>query len=144
MAQHAVQAGKLDRGMGLWGAISTNLLNMVGVGPFITIPLALAAMGGPQAMLGWILGACLALCDGMVWAELGSLMPDSGGPYHYLLEAYGRNGAGRLFDAHAPTSANASQKGGSEIYERAQGADQASAYVFSSVEWFGEHGGLRW
>ena len=83
--------------MGLWGAISTNLLNMVGVGPFITIPLALAAMGGPQAMLGWILGACLALCDGMVWAELGSLMPDSGGPYHYLLEAYGRNGMGRLF-----------------------------------------------
>jgi amino acid transporter len=97
MANEAVQAEHLDRGMGLWGAISTNLLNMVGVGPFLTIPLALAAMGGPQAMLGWILGACLALCDGMVWAELGSRMPDSGGPYHYLLEAYGANGAGRLF-----------------------------------------------
>jgi amino acid transporter len=97
MAKLAVQAEQLDRGMGLWGAISTNLLNMVGVGPFLTIPLALAAMGGPQAMLGWILGAGLALCDGMVWAELGSRMPDSGGSYHYLLEAYGRNGAGRLF-----------------------------------------------
>jgi amino acid transporter len=97
MANVASQAEHLDRGMGLWGAISTNLLNMVGVGPFLTIPLALAAMGGPQAMLGWILGAVLALCDGMVWAELGSRMPDSGGSYHYLLEAYGRNGPGRFF-----------------------------------------------
>jgi len=91
------RAEHLDRGMSLWGAVSTNLLNMVGVGPFLTIPLALAAMGGPQAMLGWLLGAVLALCDGMVWAELGSRMPNSGGSYHYLLEAYGRNGAGRLF-----------------------------------------------
>ena len=82
--------------MGPWGALSTNLLNMVGVGPFLTIPLALSAMGGPQAMLGWVLGALLALCDGMVWAELGSRMPDSGGSYHYLLQAYGPNGAGRL------------------------------------------------
>jgi amino acid transporter len=97
MANQAAQAGHLDRGMGLWGAISTNLLNMVGVGPFLTIPLAIAAMGGPQAMLGWILGAGLALCDGLVWAELGSRMPDSGGSYRYLLEAYGPNGAGRLF-----------------------------------------------
>ena len=83
--------------MGLWGAISTNLLNMVGVGPFLTIPLALSAMGGPQAMLGWVIGALLALCDGLVWAELGSRLPDSGGSYRYLLEAYGPNGAGRLF-----------------------------------------------
>lgn len=97
MAHPVEQAEHLERGMSLWGAISTNLLNMVGVGPFLTIPLALAAMGGPQAMLGWLLGAVLALCDGMVWAELGSRMPDSGGSYHYLLEAYGRNGAGRLF-----------------------------------------------
>jgi amino acid transporter len=82
--------------MGLWGAASANMLNMVGVGPFITIPLALAAMGGPQAMLAWILGALIALCDGMVWAELGAAMPDSGGPYHYLLEAFGPKSLGRL------------------------------------------------
>jgi amino acid transporter len=82
--------------MGLWGAASTNMLNMVGVGPYITIPLALAAMGGPQAMLAWIAGALIAMCDGMVWAELGAAMPDSGGPYHYLLEAFGPHGLGRL------------------------------------------------
>jgi amino acid transporter len=82
--------------MGLAGAMSTNILNMVGIGPFLTIPLALAAMGGPQAMLGWVLGAVLCLCDGMVWAELGSAFPRSGGPYHYLLEAFGPGSWGRL------------------------------------------------
>ena len=49
-----------------------NMLEMVGVGPFITLPLIVAARGGPQAMLGWILGAALALCDGLVWAELAA------------------------------------------------------------------------
>jgi len=94
--QTAVAEPQLDRGMGLAGAMSANILNMVGVGPFLTIPLALAAMGGPQAMLGWILGALLCLCDGMVWAELGSAIPNSGGPYHYLLQAFGAASWGRL------------------------------------------------
>ncbi len=94
--QTAPTAEKLDRGMGLAGAMSVNILNMVGVGPFLTIPLALAAMGGPQAMLGWIVGAILCLCDGLVWAELGSALPHSGGSYHYLLQAFGPNGWGRL------------------------------------------------
>jgi len=89
--ENPITAGgqKLDRGMGLAGALSINILNMVGIGPFLTIPLALAAMGGPQAMLGWVVGAVLCLCDGMVWAELGSSLPRSGGPYHYLLQAFG-------------------------------------------------------
>ena len=86
----------MERGVTLKGGISANVLNMVGVGPFITIPLALAAMGGPQAMLGWILGGLIALCDGLVWAELGSAMPHSGGPYHYLREAFGPLRLGNL------------------------------------------------
>src|ERR1700744_4331677 len=79
----------MDRGVDLKGAISANVLNMVGVGPFLTIPLALAAMGGPQGMVAWVLGALLCLCDGMVWAELGSAMPVSGGSYIYLQRAFG-------------------------------------------------------
>jgi amino acid transporter len=86
---------QLERGLGPFGAISANLLNMVGVGPFLTIPLALSAMGGPQAIVGWVLGALLCLCDGMVWAELGSAMPRSGGSYYYLQEAFGPKGLGR-------------------------------------------------
>ena len=96
MANPAIlERQQLERGIGPFGAISTNVLNMVGIGPFLTIPLALAAMGGPQAMIGWVLGAALCLCDGMVWAELGSAMPTSGGPYHYLLQAFGPRGFGR-------------------------------------------------
>jgi amino acid transporter len=72
------------------------MIEMVGVGPFITIPLILQAMGGPQAMLGWILGAAFALCDGLIWAELGAALPGAGGTYHYLGVMY-KGGWGRLF-----------------------------------------------
>jgi amino acid transporter len=78
------------------GATSANMLEMIGVGPFITIPILLAKMNGPQAILGWVLGALVALCDGMVWAELGAAMPGTGGPLRYLSEAYGPKGLGRL------------------------------------------------
>jgi APA family basic amino acid/polyamine antiporter len=87
---------KLIRGMGLWSATSLNMLDMIGVGPFVTMPLIVSAMGGPQAMLGWVLGAGFAICDGLVWAELGAAMPGSGGSYRYLKEIYGPQGLGRL------------------------------------------------
>lgn len=90
------QTPSLTRGMGLVQATASNMLMMIGIGPFITIPLILAAMGGPHAMLGWLVGALIAICDGLVWAELGAAMPGSGGSYHYLLKAYGQNTAGRL------------------------------------------------
>jgi basic amino acid/polyamine antiporter, APA family len=87
---------KLVRGIGLGGATALNMIDMIGVGPFITIPLIISAMGGPQAMIGWIVGALLAMCDGMVWAELGAAMPGSGGSYRYLNEIYGPRW-GKLF-----------------------------------------------
>src|SRR5213079_964978 len=87
---------QLIRGISLGSATSLNMIAMIGVGPFITIPLIVAAMGGPQAMLGWIFGALLAMCDGLVWAELGAAMPRSGGSYRYLREIYGANKLGRL------------------------------------------------
>jgi amino acid transporter len=77
-------APQLERTLTLRGAVTLNLLDMIGVGPFLTLPLLLAAMGGPQAMLGWVLGAGLAVCDGLVWAELGAMMPEAGGTYAYL------------------------------------------------------------
>jgi basic amino acid/polyamine antiporter, APA family len=87
---------QLIRGVGLAGATTLNMIDMIGVGPFITIPLIIAAMGGPQAMLGWILGALLVVCDGLVWAELGAALPGSGGSYRYLAEIYNPRGLGRL------------------------------------------------
>ncbi len=88
--------GTLVRGIGLLSATALNMTDMIGVGPFITIPLIIAAMGGPQAMLGWILGAFFAICDGLVWAELGAAIPGSGGSYRFLKEIYGPNKLGRL------------------------------------------------
>src|SRR6266852_7640565 len=86
----------LIRGVGLGSATALNMIDMIGVGPFVTIPLIVSAMGGPQAMLGWILGALFAICDGLVWAELGAAMPGSGGSYRYLREIYGPQKLGRL------------------------------------------------
>jgi len=86
----------LIRGVGLGSATALNMIDMVGVGPFITIPLIISAMGGPQAMLGWIVGAVFAVCDALVWAELGAALPGSGGSYRYLREIYGPQRLGRL------------------------------------------------
>jgi len=86
----------LIRGIGLGSATALNMIEMIGVGPFITLPLIVGAMGGPQSMLGWILGAIFAVCDGMVWAELGAAMPGSGGSYKYLRQIYGPHTLGRL------------------------------------------------
>lgn len=86
----------LVRGIGLGNAIALNMNNMIGVGPFITLPLVMLAMHGPQAILGWVLGAVLAMCDGLVWAELGAAMPEAGGSYSFLRTIYGPNSAGRF------------------------------------------------
>jgi len=87
---------QLDRGMGLLQATATNIIGMVGVGPFLTIPFMITAMGGPHIIYAWIAGAILALCDGLVYAHLGAALPGSGGPYLYLREAYKPFGIGRL------------------------------------------------
>lgn len=72
------------------------MINMIGIGPFITIPLLLTALGGPQAMVGWLAALVIVLCDGMVWSELGAAMPGPGGSFGYLREAFGRRTFGRL------------------------------------------------
>jgi amino acid transporter len=87
---------ELIRGVGLAGASTLNMIDMIGVGPFITLPLIVSALGGPLAMLGWIAGAIFALCDGLVWAELGAAMPEAGGSYTYLKQIYGASSLGRL------------------------------------------------
>ena len=86
----------LVRGIGLWHATALNMIDMIGVGPFVTIPLMVATMHGPQAMVGWILGAVLVVCDGLVWAELGAALPHAGGPVRYLRAMYGPRVGGWL------------------------------------------------
>jgi amino acid transporter len=128
------QAGssKLIRGIGLGTATALNMIDMIGVGPFITMSLVVAAMGGPQALLGWVLGALLAICDGLVWAELGAAMPHAGGSYVYLREIYGPRRLGKLvsflfiwqLSFSAPLS----------IASGAIGFAKYTAYIFPSLE----------
>jgi fructoselysine transporter len=87
---------KLERGLGLLEATSLNMTFMIGIGPFVVIPFIIRAMGGPQCLLAWVVGAVLAALDGCVWAELGAAMPQAGGSYVFLREAYGAKRLGRL------------------------------------------------
>jgi amino acid transporter len=91
-----VTSPPLTRRFGLLQATALNMINMIGIGPFITIPLLMTALGGPQAMLGWIVALVIVACDGMVWSELGAAMPASGGSFGYLRDAFGRETYGRL------------------------------------------------
>ncbi len=82
----------LRREIGLWRGVALNMIDMVGIGPFITIPFILAAMGGGRGMLAWVLGGLLAISDGLVTAELSAELPGAGGSYVFLRNAYGRWG----------------------------------------------------
>lgn len=88
---------KLIRGLSLPQAVAINTIDMVGIGPFITIPFIIGAMNGPQCILAWVLGAVLSFADGSVWAELGAKWPEAGGSYSFLQNLYGRHKWGRLF-----------------------------------------------
>jgi amino acid transporter len=86
----------MTRRFGLLHATALNMTNMIGIGPFITIPLLMSALGGPQAMLGWLVALVIVVCDGMVWSELGAALPGSGGSFGYLRQGYGPATFGRL------------------------------------------------
>jgi basic amino acid/polyamine antiporter, APA family len=84
----------LERRIGLRSAVLFNMLEMIGVGPFITLPLVIAAAGFHLSPWAWLLGAAIAVNDGLVWAELGSEFPLAGGSYAFLREIYGPDRAG--------------------------------------------------
>lgn len=84
----------LERRIGLRSAVLFNMLEMIGVGPFITLPLVIAAAGFSLSVSAWVLGAVIAIADGLVWAELGAAFPRAGGSYAFLQEIYGPKGPG--------------------------------------------------
>jgi amino acid transporter len=89
-----IQTGSLQRNIGLRAAVLFNMLEMIGVGPFITLPLVIAAAGYRLSVWAWVLGAVIAVADGLIWAELGAAFPRAGGSYAFLREIYGPKGAG--------------------------------------------------
>jgi fructoselysine transporter len=87
---------QLERGLGLKEAVALNMIEIVGIGPFVVSSMVIKSMGGPQALIAWLAGALLATLDGFVWSELGAAMPRAGGTYVFLHEAYGPERWGRL------------------------------------------------
>ena len=86
----------LKRSLGLGHATAINMIDMVGIGPFITLPMVIGMMNGPYFLYAWLAGAALSIVDAMIWSELGAAFPRAGGSYNFLKEAYGKNGAGKL------------------------------------------------
>ncbi|WP_443943498.1 APC family permease [Pedobacter sp. AW1-32] len=84
------------RSLGLIQATAINMTDMVGIGPFITLSLVISMMNGPYFLYAWVAGAFLSIIDAQVWSELGSAFPKAGGSYNFLMEAFGKNKAGKL------------------------------------------------
>jgi amino acid transporter len=87
---------KLVRRLGLRQATAINMIDMVGIGPFITLPMVIGIMNGPYFLYAWVAGALLSFVDAMIWSELGAAFPKAGGTYNFLKEAYGNTKAGKL------------------------------------------------
>lgn len=96
MSQPILPDHHLEKRLGPWSATALNMSNMIGVGPFITLPALMATLGGPQSMLGWAAALLITLPDALVWSELGAAMPASGGTYKWLREGFGAQKWGRL------------------------------------------------
>src|SRR5512144_980043 len=88
---------RLHRALNLTQAPSINMIDMVGIGPFVTIPFVIGAMNGPACIIAWLLGALLAFADGMVWSELGAKWPEAGGSYQFLRKLFGEKKWGSMF-----------------------------------------------
>lgn len=89
-------AEEFKRTLSLTQATAINMIDMVGIGPFITLPMVISMMNGPYFLYAWIGGAILSLLDAMIWSELGAAFPKAGGSFNFLKESYGKNGLGKL------------------------------------------------
>src|SRR6478735_6841742 len=85
-----------ERRLGLSQATAINMIDMVGIGPFITLPMVIGMMNGPYFLYAWLAGAFLSFVDAMVWSELGAAFPKAGGSYNFLKETYGKEGLGKM------------------------------------------------
>lgn len=81
-----------NRKINLLQATSINMIDMVGIGPFVVIPIVIGYFNTNLFFWAWILGAFIALIDGMVWSELGAKYPLAGGTYNFHRIAFGEKG----------------------------------------------------
>jgi APA family basic amino acid/polyamine antiporter len=80
----------LVRGLGVTAATSINIANMIGTGVFLKTRVMTCNVDTPAAVLSvWAAAALLTLTGALTYAELATLLPQAGGEYVYLREAYG-------------------------------------------------------
>ncbi len=81
-----------NRKLNLLQATSINMIDMVGIGPFVVMPFVVAQFSNGLFIWAWIFGAFTAFMDAMIWSELGSKYPLAGGTYNFHRIAYGEKG----------------------------------------------------
>jgi basic amino acid/polyamine antiporter, APA family len=80
----------LKRDLGLWPALSIVVGTVIGSGIFLVPSTMIQRVGSvPMVFLVWITGGVLSLAGALSYAELAAAMPEAGGEYVYLREAYG-------------------------------------------------------
>lgn len=98
MNENAPESSGLNRSLSLMQATAINMIDMVGIGPFVVLSTIVSLMHGPWSIAAWLLGALLAFVDGCVWAELGAKWPEAGGSFVFLQKIYpGRTGRAMSF-----------------------------------------------
>jgi fructoselysine transporter len=80
----------LPRKINLLQASAINMIDMVGIGPFVVMPLVVSYFHNGLFLWAWIFGAFTAFVDAMIWSELGAAYPLAGGTYNFLRIGYGR------------------------------------------------------
>ncbi len=81
-----------NRKINLLQATSINMIDMVGIGPFVVMPFVVARFDNGLFIWAWVFGAFTALVDAMTWSELGAKYPLAGGTYNFHRIAFGEKG----------------------------------------------------
>lgn len=81
-----------NRKINLLQATSINMIDMVGIGPFVVMPFVVAQFNNGLFIWAWIFGAFTAFMDAMIWSELGAKYPLAGGTYNFHRIAFGEKG----------------------------------------------------
>jgi basic amino acid/polyamine antiporter, APA family len=86
----ATRSEELRRDLGFWGAAAIVVGTVIGSGIFLVPKAMVLRVGSPEMVFAvWIFGGILSIFGALTYAELAAALPEAGGEYVYLREAYG-------------------------------------------------------
>jgi APA family basic amino acid/polyamine antiporter len=90
MTEEKPARAELRRELGLWGAVAIVVGTIIGSGIFLVPRTMIQRVGSVEMVfVVWVFGGLLTLAGALTYAELAAAMPEAGGEYVYLREAYG-------------------------------------------------------